>query len=54
MVGGRKCHQNIQKAANTTAEERKDKSTTVKTPNIRGKGKQHIEGAPMEIIPNNN
>ncbi|MCI88019.1 hypothetical protein A2U01_0109305, partial [Trifolium medium] len=42
------------KAANTTAEGKNDKSATVKTPNIRGKGKQHDEVAPMEIIPKNN
>ncbi|MCH81098.1 hypothetical protein A2U01_0001877 [Trifolium medium] len=45
MVGAKKCHHNIQKAANT-------KSTTAKTPRIKEKEKQHDEVAPMEIIPN--
>ncbi|MCI41822.1 hypothetical protein A2U01_0063056 [Trifolium medium] len=54
MVGARKCHQNIQKAANTIAEGKNDKSISVKTPNVRAKGKQHDEVASMEIIPNDN
>ncbi|MCI96788.1 hypothetical protein A2U01_0118088 [Trifolium medium] len=52
MVGAKKCHQNMQKATNTTAGERNDKSTPGKTPTVKEKGKQPNEVALMEIIPN--
>ncbi|MCI55197.1 hypothetical protein A2U01_0076447, partial [Trifolium medium] len=52
MVGAKRCHQGMQKATNTTAGGRNDKSTSVNTPTVKENGKQPNEVAPMEIIPN--
>ncbi|MCI63641.1 hypothetical protein A2U01_0084898, partial [Trifolium medium] len=51
MVGAKKCHQNMQKATDTTTRGRNDKSTPIKTSTVKEKGKQPNEVAPMEIIP---
>ncbi|MCI77176.1 hypothetical protein A2U01_0098446, partial [Trifolium medium] len=50
MVGAKRCHQNMQKATDTTAGGRNDKSTPVKTPTVKEKGKQPNEVALMEIM----
>ncbi|MCI56062.1 hypothetical protein A2U01_0077313 [Trifolium medium] len=52
MVGAKRCHQNMQKVTNTTTGGRNNKSTPIKTPTVKEKGKQPNEVAPMEIIPN--